>query len=49
VKHVLQRHQARLDIQSAPGEGSTFSCVFPAARIMPSSGRTAEVTPIRAA
>jgi two-component system phosphate regulon sensor histidine kinase PhoR len=34
VKHVLLRHQARLAIQSAPGQGSTFSCVFPAARLV---------------
>jgi len=49
VKHVLQRHQARLDIASELGEGSTFSCVFPATRIAPASGTVAEVTPIRAA
>jgi two-component system, OmpR family, phosphate regulon sensor histidine kinase PhoR len=35
VKHVLQRHQARLLIESTPGEGSTFSCVFPAVRLAP--------------
>jgi two-component system, OmpR family, phosphate regulon sensor histidine kinase PhoR len=34
VKHVLTRHGARLDIQSAPGKGSTFSAVFPAQRLM---------------
>ncbi|MHB1085192.1 MAG: phosphate regulon sensor histidine kinase PhoR [Thiobacillus sp.] len=33
VKHVLTRHGARLDIQSVPGKGSTFSAVFPARRI----------------
>ena len=33
VKHVLQRHGARLEVQSAPGEGSTFTCRFPADRI----------------
>ncbi len=33
VKHVLTRHGARLDIQSTPGKGSTFSAVFPAARV----------------
>lgn len=32
VKHVLQRHGARLEIDSTPGKGSTFTCVFPAAR-----------------
>ena len=32
VKHVLNAHQARLSIQSALGEGSTFSCVFPPER-----------------
>ncbi|MGV8989967.1 MAG: phosphate regulon sensor histidine kinase PhoR [Thiobacillus sp.] len=33
VKHVLTRHGARLDIQSIPGKGSTFSVAFPAQRI----------------
>ncbi len=33
VKHVLTRHGARLDIQSVPGKGSTFSAIFPAARV----------------
>jgi two-component system, OmpR family, phosphate regulon sensor histidine kinase PhoR len=32
VKHVLQRHGARLEVQSAPGKGSTFTCRFPADR-----------------
>jgi len=49
VKHVLQRHQGRLEIASGLGEGSTFSCVFPAARAAPASRAVAEVTPIRAA
>lgn len=35
VKHVLTRHGARLDIQSTPGKGSTFSAVFPAQRVRP--------------
>jgi two-component system phosphate regulon sensor histidine kinase PhoR len=34
VKHVLTRHGARLEIQSAPGKGSTFSAIFPAQRLM---------------
>ena len=40
VKHVLTRHGARLDIQSIPGKGSTFSAVFPAQRMQytPESG-----------
>ena len=33
VKHVLSRHQARLDIDSHPGQGSTFSALFPAQRM----------------
>lgn len=34
VKHILSRHQARLEIQSEPGKGSTFSAVFPKSRIV---------------
>jgi two-component system, OmpR family, phosphate regulon sensor histidine kinase PhoR len=33
VKHALQRHGARLEIQSRLGEGSTFTCRFPTARV----------------
>ncbi len=33
VKQVLARHEARLVIDSALGEGSTFTCVFPLSRI----------------
>jgi len=33
VKHVLERHQAALQIESYPGQGSTFSAVFPAHRV----------------
>lgn len=32
VKHVLQRHNARLEIESTIGEGSVFRCVFPQQR-----------------
>jgi len=34
VKHILTRHQAKLEILSEPGKGSTFSAVFPEARIL---------------
>ncbi len=34
VKHILTRHQAKLEIISEPGIGSTFSAVFPKARIV---------------
>ncbi len=37
VKHVLQHHGATLEIDSRPGVGSRFSCVFPSRRV-----RTAE-------
>ncbi len=35
VKHVLQLHQARLDIESEVGRGSVFSCHFGADRVQP--------------
>jgi two-component system phosphate regulon sensor histidine kinase PhoR len=35
VKHVLQRHSARLQIESEEGKGSTFSCHFPPTRLVP--------------
>jgi two-component system phosphate regulon sensor histidine kinase PhoR len=34
VKHILTRHQARLEIRSEPGKGSTFSAIFPTARVI---------------
>jgi two-component system phosphate regulon sensor histidine kinase PhoR len=33
VKHVLSRHDAALEVDSEPGEGSTFRCRFPPGRI----------------
>ncbi|SEL27634.1 phosphate regulon sensor histidine kinase PhoR [Halomonas daqiaonensis] len=33
VKHVLLRHDARLAIDSRPGRGATFRCLFPAERL----------------
>ena len=35
VKHVLNLHQARLEIASEVGRGSTFACHFGAERILP--------------
>jgi two-component system phosphate regulon sensor histidine kinase PhoR len=34
VKHILLRHDAHLKIESELGKGSTFSCVFPPARMI---------------
>ena len=34
VKHILLRHGAKLVIESELGKGSTFICVFPAARVV---------------
>ena len=34
VKHVMMRHQGELQISSAPGKGSTFTCIFPAERLI---------------
>ncbi len=33
VKHVLQRHDASLEIRSEPGQGSEFCCIFEASRV----------------
>jgi two-component system phosphate regulon sensor histidine kinase PhoR len=33
VKHALQRHDARLEIESVEGKGSTFTCHFPLTRV----------------
>ena len=35
VKHALQRHGARLEVQSVEGRGSTFTCHFPPDRVLP--------------
>jgi two-component system phosphate regulon sensor histidine kinase PhoR len=38
VKHALQRHEGRLEVESVEGQGSTFTCHFPATRV----GRAAD-------
>jgi two-component system phosphate regulon sensor histidine kinase PhoR len=38
VKHVLQRHGARLEVQSTLGEGSSFTCHFPPERLARRAG-----------
>jgi two-component system, OmpR family, phosphate regulon sensor histidine kinase PhoR len=35
VKHALQQHDATLSIDSILGRGSTFTCNFPASRVIP--------------
>lgn len=42
VKHVLLRHDGRLDIESELGQGSTFSAVFPASRVVGTRSESAE-------
>lgn len=41
VKHILQLHQARLDIASVPGRGSVFTCCFPRERLLPATSESA--------
>jgi two-component system, OmpR family, phosphate regulon sensor histidine kinase PhoR len=38
VKHILNRHRARLQIESVPGEGSTFTVFLPAVPTSPEAG-----------
>ena len=45
VKHVLNLHQARLDIASEVGRGSTFSCHFGADRVRPREDLAMEALP----
>jgi two-component system, OmpR family, phosphate regulon sensor histidine kinase PhoR len=35
VKHILHHHQASLQVESKPGEGSRFQIIFPAQRVLP--------------
>ena len=34
VKHVLNAHDAQLEVSSRVGEGSVFCCIFPASRLL---------------
>jgi two-component system phosphate regulon sensor histidine kinase PhoR len=43
VKHALQQHDANLTIDSTLGRGSTFTCHFPAARIVSRAEITSEI------
>ena len=44
VNHVLARHEATLEIDSAPGRGSTFRAVFPARRLAQSAPAQTSIT-----
>src|SRR5690606_33924442 len=48
VKHALQRHGGSLGIESREGEGSTFTCRFPASRIARRGGEAARGASARA-
>ncbi|HZF14503.1 MAG TPA: phosphate regulon sensor histidine kinase PhoR [Steroidobacteraceae bacterium] len=39
VKHALQRHDAELEVVSEEGQGSTFTCHFPASRVIAEARR----------
>jgi two-component system, OmpR family, phosphate regulon sensor histidine kinase PhoR len=43
VKHVLQRHGARLEIESEEGRGSRFTCHFPRSRVIESAESPARI------
>lgn len=46
VKHALERHEARLQVESELGVGSTFTCEFPIRRVhRKSSGSTLQRRP----
>jgi two-component system phosphate regulon sensor histidine kinase PhoR len=41
VKHALQRHDGTLTVDSREGKGSTFTCHFPASRVIARNAQTA--------
>ncbi len=45
VKHALARHQATLEIESTPGEGSRFTAKFPARRVVPQRADLSQASP----
>jgi two-component system, OmpR family, phosphate regulon sensor histidine kinase PhoR len=47
VKHIVSRHQGRLQIESKPGEGSSFTVLLPPAP-MESAGKTDLAPPVPA-
>ncbi len=44
VERVVRAHDGRVDVQSVPGEGSTFTLIFPVAGPRPSTDSSAEPT-----
>src|SRR3546814_145634 len=46
VKHILQLHQARLEIESEVGQGSTFSCHFGPERVLAREQAAAPPVPV---
>jgi len=47
VKHVIEAHKGRVDVESAPGQGSTFKVVLPIRHGSKSARPTRTPTPIR--
>jgi two-component system phosphate regulon sensor histidine kinase PhoR len=39
VKHIMQHHGGSLEVQSTEGVGSSFTCVFPARRVLAAETR----------